>query len=189
MYGDCDFLDLKGIIENLLDRLGITKAKYVRETENSAFHPGKTASLMLRGNKVAVFGEIHPDVQDEYAVETPMYVAEVNLNALYEAANIERKYTPIAKFPAATRDIAILVDDEVLAGDIEEIIRKTGSSLVESVTLFDIYKGKQTGEGNKSMAYAIVYRDSKKSLKDEDVNKVHDKILKALESKLGAQLR
>ncbi|MDY3827894.1 MAG: phenylalanine--tRNA ligase subunit beta [Clostridium sp.] len=189
MYGDCDFLDLKGIIENLLDRLGITKAKYVRETENSAFHPGKTASLMLRGNKVAVFGEIHPDVQDEYAVDTPMYVAEVNLNALYEAANIERKYTPIAKFPAATRDIAILVDDEVLAGDIEEIIRKTGSSLVESVTLFDIYKGKQTGEDKKSMAYAIVYRDSKKSLKDEDVNKVHDKILKALESKLGAQLR
>lgn len=189
MYGKCDFLDLKGVVENVLDRLGIKKAKFVRESENPTFHPGKTAGLQLRGKQIGVFGEIHPDVEEEYGLDTPCYVAELDLDALYEAADTKKVYTPIPKFPAATRDIAILVDDSVLAGDIEEAIRKAGGALVEKVNLFDIYKGAQIEAGKKSMAYAIVYRDLKKSLRDEDVNKVHDKILKSLEYKLGAQLR
>ncbi len=189
MYGKCDFLDLKGVVENVLDRLGIKKAKFVRESENPTFHPGKTAALQLRGKQIGVFGEIHPDVEEEYGLDTPCYIAELDLDALYEAADTKKVYTPIPKFPAATRDIAILVDDSVLAGDIEETIRKAGGALVEKVNLFDIYKGAQIEEGKKSMAYAIVYRDLKKSLRDEDVNKVHDKILKSLEYKLGAQLR
>ena len=116
-------------------------------------------------------------------------MAELDLDVLFDAADVKRSYTPIPKFPAATRDIAILVDDEVLVGDIEDIIKRTGGQLVEKVSLFDIYKGAQIPEGKKSIAYAIVYRDAKKSLTDKDVNKVHDKILKNLENKLGAELR
>ena len=188
MYGGCDFLDLKGIIESLVDELGL-KVRYARESENPTFHPGKTASLLVRGKSVGVFGEIHPDVQEEYGLDTPCYVAELDLDAIYEAADVSKKYTPIAKFPAATRDLAILVDDAILAGDIEDIIKRAGGNLIETVTLFDIYKGAQIPEGKKSIAYAIVYRDPKKSLKDVEVNKVHDKILKTLEHKLGAELR
>ena len=188
MYGNVDFLDLKGVIENLVEELGL-KARYVRESENPTFHPGKTAALQVRGKVVGVFGEIHPDVQEEYGLDVPCYVAELDLDAIYEAANTDRKYTQIAKFPAATRDIAILVDDSVLAGDVEETIRKAGGNLVEKVTLFDIYKGEQIEAGKKSMAYAIVYRDLNKSLNDKEVNKAHDKILKALEYKMNAVLR
>ena len=188
MYGNIDFLDLKGVVENLVEELGL-KARYVRESENPTFHPGKTAALQVRGKIVGVFGEIHPDVQEEYGLDVPCYVAELDLDAIYEAANTDRKYTQIAKFPAATRDIAILVDDAVLAGDVEETIRKAGGNLVEKVTLFDIYKGEQIEAGKKSMAYAIVYRDLNKSLNDKEVNKVHDKILKALEHKINAVLR
>lgn len=189
MYGNCDFLDLKGVVENVLDRLGITKAKFVRESENPTFHPGKTAAITLRGKNAGVLGEIHPDVEENYDVETRCYVAELDLDLLYEAADVKRMYTPIPKFPAATRDIAVLVNDEVLVGDIEDIIKRTGGQLVEKVSLFDIYKGAQIPEGKKSIAYAIVYRDHKKSLTDKEVNKVHDKILKNLENKLGAELR
>ena len=188
MYGDVDFLDLKGVVENLVEELGL-KARYTRESNNPTFHPGKTANLQVRGKSVGVFGEIHPDVQEAYGLDTPCYVAEFDLDAMYTAADTTKKYAPIAKFPAATRDIAILVDDAVLAGDIEETIRKAGGNLVEKVSLFDIYKGAQIEEGKKSMAYAIVYRDVKKSLTDNDVNKAHDKILKALEHKMGAILR
>lgn len=189
MYGKCDFLDLKGVAENVLDRLGITKGKFIRESLNPTFHPGKTASIQLRGKSAGVLGEIHPDVQETYGLEEACYVAEIDLDLLYLAADTNRTYSPIPKFPAATRDLAILVDDNILAGDIEETIRRAGGTLVEKISLFDIYKGAQIPDGKKSIAYAIVYRDPKKSLTDNDINKVHDKILKSLESKIGAELR
>ena len=125
-----------------------------------------------------------------YGLDVPAYIAELDLDLLYEASETVKKYTPIPKYPAITRDIAILVDDSVLVGDIEEAIRKAGGPLVEKIELYLTYiKGTQIQEGKKSIAYAIVYRDPKKTLTDNDVNKVHDKILKALEHKLGAQLR
>lgn len=189
IYGDCDYLDLKGIVENVIDGLGITKAKYVRESENPSYHPGKTASLMVRNKKVGVFGEIHPDVTESYGIDVDCYVAELDLDALFEASSTTKTYKPLPKFPAVTRDIALLCDDSILVAEIEETIRKAGGNLVEKVQLFDIYKGAQIPEGKKSIAYAIAYRDEKKTLEDKDIAKVHDKILKALEHKLGAVLR
>ena len=189
MYGDCDFYHLKGVVENVIDSIGIKKAKYIRESENESFHPGKTAAISLRGNKVGVFGEIHPDVLENYDIETPCFVAEIDLDSLYQASNTTKKYTPIAKFPAATRDIAIVVDESTLAGDVEDTINKSGGNLVEKISLFDIYRGAQIEKGKKSMAYAIVYRDPQKSLTDKDVNKVHDRILQNLQKNLGAELR
>ena len=189
IYGDCDYLDLKGIVENVIDGLGITKAKYVRESENPSYHPGKTAALMVRNKKVGVFGEIHPDVAENYGIDVDCYVAELDLDALFEASSTTKTYKPLPKFPAVTRDIALLCDDSILVAEIEETIRKAGGNLVEKVQLFDIYKGAQIPEGKKSIAYAIAYRDEKKTLEDKDIAKVHDKILKALEHKLGAVLR
>ena len=189
IYGDCDYLDLKGIVENIIDGLGIAKAKYIRESENPSYHPGKTAALMVRNKKAGVFGEVHPDVIENYGIDVDCYVAELDLDALFEASTTVKTYRPLPKFPAVTRDIALLCDDSILVAEIEETIRKAGGNLVEKVQLFDIYKGAQIPEGKKSIAYAIAYRDEKKTLEDKDISKVHDKILKALEHKLGAVLR
>ncbi|MGL5823172.1 MAG: phenylalanine--tRNA ligase subunit beta [Sarcina sp.] len=190
LYGDANYFDLKGIVENLLEGLGITKFSFKRESENPSYHPGKTAILTVGKNiPVGVLGEVHPDVTENYGVDTLCYTAELDLDALYLVANTEKKYSAIPKFPAVTRDIALLVDDEVLVADIEDTIKKAGQPLVESIKLFDVYKGEQIPEGKKSIAYAIVYRDPNKTLEDKAVNKVHDKILRSLEHKLGAELR
>ncbi len=189
MYGNCDYLDLKGVVENALEKLGLSKVKFTRESDNPSYHPGKTAALMIGNKKVGVLGEVHPDVSENYGVDENCYLAELNLDLLFEYAKTDKKYKALPKFPAVTRDIALLVDDEILVQEIEDTIRRAGGNLVEKVELFDIYKGAQIPEGKKSIAYAIAYRDEKKTLKDNDVNKVHDKILRSLEHKLGATLR
>lgn len=189
MYGNCDYLDLKGVVENALEKLGLSKVKFTRESDNPSYHPGKTAALMIGNKKVGVLGEVHPDVSENYGVDENCYLAELNLDLLFEYAKTDKKYKALPKFPAVTRDIALLVDDEILVQEIEDTIRRAGGNLVEKVELFDIYKGAQIPEGKKSIAYAIAYRDEKKTLTDNDVNKVYDKILRSLEHKLGATLR
>ena len=189
MYGDCDYLDLKGVVENIVEALGLNKVTFVRESENPSYHPGKTAALMIGKSRVGVLGEVHPDVTENYGVDVNCYLAELDLDLLFNYAERTKKYKPLPKFPAVTRDIALLVNDEVLVQEIEDTIKKAGGNLVEKVKLFDIYKGAQIPEGKKSIAYAIAYRDEKKTLTDNDVNKVHDKILRSLEYKLGATLR
>ena len=189
MYGECDYLDLKGVVENIVEGLGVKNPKYERETENTSYHPGKTAKLVIGKTVAGTLGEVHPDVSENYGVDEACFVATLDLDVLYESANTDRKYKPLPKFPAVTRDIALLVEDSVLVQEIDETIKKAGGNLVEKVELFDIYKGKQIPDGKKSIAYAIAYRDENKTLTDKDVNKVHDKILRSLEYKLGATLR
>ena len=190
---DFEYLDILKIsdtaVENIVEGLGIKNAKYERESENVSYHPGKTAKLVIGKNIAGTLGEVHLDVTENYGIDESCYVAELNLDVLYEAADMDRKYKALPKFPAVTRDIALLVDDAVLVQEIEDCIRKAGGNIVEKVQLFDIYKGAQIPEGKKSIAYAIAYRDEKKTLEDKDIAKVHDKILKALEHKLGAVLR
>ncbi len=189
MYGECDYLDLKGSVENILDSLGIYKASFERESENPSFHPGKTANIILNKEFVGVVGEIHPDARNNYGIDGRCFVAELNLDKLYSASKMEKRYTPLPKFPAVSRDLALLVEDAILVQQIEDIIVKAGGNIVESVKFFDIYKGKQIPEGKKSIAYSITYRLENKTLTDEEVNKVHSKILRSLEYQLGAQLR
>lgn len=189
MYGNVDYLDLKGIVENLIETLGVKKAAFARESENPSYHPGKTAKLLIGKEEIGTLGEVHPDVADNYEVEERAYVAQLNIDALYKFINVEKKYKALPKFPAVSRDIAILVDDAVLVAEIEDTIRKQGGNMVEAVKLFDVYKGKQIPEGKKSIAYSLTYRLENKTLTDEEVNKVHDKILRALEFKIGAELR
>jgi phenylalanyl-tRNA synthetase beta chain len=189
MYGNLDYLELKGVVENILNGLGVNNPSFKRESENPTFHPGKTAALYIGKDYVGVMGEIHPDVANNYDMDIRCFVAELNLDLLMKNANTDKKYKALPKFPAVTRDIALLVDDEVLVQEIEETIKKQGGGILESVKLFDIYKGKQIPDGKKSVAYAIVYRNLEKTLTDNEVNKVHDKILRSLEHKLGAELR
>ncbi|WP_138205160.1 phenylalanine--tRNA ligase subunit beta [Haloimpatiens lingqiaonensis] len=189
MYGDTDYFYLKGVVENVLEVLGVEKASFKRESENTAFHPGKTAALYVGKECAGILGEIHPDVCENYEVSENCYVAELNLDILFQNAVLERKYKPLPKFPAVTRDLAVLVNEEVLVQEIEEIIKKQGGNLLESYRLFDVYQGKQIPEGKKSVAYALIYRLEDRTLTDKEVTKVHDKILRSLEYKLGAELR
>ncbi|ADL51899.1 phenylalanine--tRNA ligase subunit beta [Clostridium cellulovorans] len=189
LYGNVDYLDLKGVVENVLETLGIKKVSYERETENPTFHPGKTAKLMVGREFAGVFGEVHPMVNENWKVDERCYIAELYLDVLYKNASDEKKYKPLPKYPAVTRDLAILVDENILVQEIDEIIKKQGANMIEEVKLFDVYKGKQIPEGKKSVAYSLVYRLANKTLTDEEVNKTHQKILKTLEHKLGAELR
>jgi phenylalanyl-tRNA synthetase beta chain len=189
MYGKSDYYHLKGIVENLLDALGINIFEFKRESENPSFHPGKTAALFIKSEFAGVLGEIHPDVNEKFGIEETCLVSELNLDTLYKYADLDRKYIPLPKFPAVLRDIAMLVDDSILVKEIEDIIRGKGGNMVEKVQLFDVYKGKQIPEGKKSIAYSILYRSDSKTLTDEEVAKVHDKIVRSLERMLGAELR
>lgn len=189
LYGKADFFDLKGIVENVLDTLGIKDVKYERETENSTYHPGKTAMVKFKNIDLGVFGEIHPDVSENYEIDEECYVAELNLDALIQNTVTDVKYKPLPKFPAVSRDMAFIIDDSILVQQIEDIIKKQGGKILEDYKLFDIYKGKQIPEGKKSVAYSIVYRAEDRTLTDKEVEKVHNKILNSLEYVLGAQLR
>mgnify|MGYP000869332441 CR=1 FL=1 len=189
MYGKVNYFSLKGVVENILEALNIERFSFERESDNLTFHPGKTASLYIKRDFAGILGEIHPGVLDNYRIDEKCYVAELNLDVLYKYANRKKEYKPLPKFPAVTRDLAILVDEDILVKEIEDVIKKQGGSMIESVKLFDVYKGKQVAKGKKSVAYSISYRLENKTLTDKEVNKVHDKVLKALEHKFGAQLR
>jgi phenylalanyl-tRNA synthetase beta chain len=189
MYGNVDFYSVKGIVEKLLGALGIEKTEFVRESESPVFHPGRCAKLLVRKKQAAIFGEVHPDVAENYGMDDKAFIAEIDLKMLYDAAKLDKKYRALPKFPSTSRDIAMLISDDVMVAEIESIISKYGKELIEDIKLFDVYKGKQIPEGLKSVAYSIVYRADNRTLKDEEVNVVHDKIVNALKEKLGAQLR
>ncbi|MCM8711970.1 phenylalanine--tRNA ligase subunit beta [Clostridium sp. SYSU_GA19001] len=189
MYGKVDYLDLKGVVENIIDILGINNVSFQRESSNPTFHPGKTAALYVKKDLVGILGEVHPDVSENYEIEERCYIAVLDFDLLINLSNTDKYYKPLPKYPAVTRDLAVLVDEDILVQQIEDIIRKQGSNMVENIVLFDVYKGNQIAEGKKSVAYSITYRLEHKTLTDAEVNKVHDKILRSLEHMLGAVLR
>lgn len=188
MYGNMDFFDLKGIVENIMEELNINNYRILSSNCDS-FHPGRTAELIINNKRIGWLGEVHPDVLDNYDVPVRVYVAELNFDEIVNQSNPEIKYKALPKYPSVSRDIAVVVDEEITAGQIEEIIRNKGGKIVEEVKLFDIYRGSQIEKGYKSMAYAITYRSDEKTLVEEDVAKVHNKILNSLANQVGAVLR
>ncbi|MBL4938162.1 phenylalanine--tRNA ligase subunit beta [Clostridium sp. YIM B02515] len=189
MYGKVDYYELKGIVENIIGILGISNISFQRESNNATFHPGKTAAIYSKKEYIGILGEIHPDVNDNYGIEERCYVAVLDLDLLVKLTSMDKRYKALPKYPAVTRDLAVLVDESILVQQIEDIIRKQGSNMLESIKLFDVYKGSQIPEDKKSIAYSLTYRLENKTLTDVEVNKVHDKILRSLEHQLGAQLR
>nr|WP_300005087.1 phenylalanine--tRNA ligase subunit beta [Tissierella sp.] len=188
-YGEKDFYFLKESIEKLLSRLGIEGLDYKREESNPIFHPGRTARAFINGQELGTLGEVYVDVCENYDIKSKVYIAELDFDLIIELADFERKYIPIGKYPSTSRDIAIVVDEEVLVGEIKSLITKHGKGLIEAIELFDIYRGDQVAENMKSMAFSISYRSSKRTLKDKEVEEVQAAILEDLEKTFNAKLR
>ena len=190
MYGkEADFFELKGIIEEVLENVGLKNYEVEPEKNNNTFHPGRCANLVLEGKVLGTFGELHPDVIENYNLGQRVYVAEIDIDLVFENTDETKIYTQLPKYPSTSRDIALLVKDEIFVKQIEDIIKANSSDIVESYKLFDVYKGAQIEEGYKSIAYTITYRSKDKTLTDEEVSTVHDKILSELSDKLDANLR
>ncbi|HAQ51212.1 MAG TPA: phenylalanine--tRNA ligase subunit beta [Lachnospiraceae bacterium] len=184
MYGEGDFYTLKGVVEELFDNLGLEckKVKYSVDKKEPFLHPGRQANVTYKNKKLGMIGEVHPIVASNYSIKDRVYIAVIDTVVLREEASFDTKFTPIPKFPAATRDISMVVPKEIMASQIEEVFDNKGGSYLESYNLFDIYEGNQILSGHKSMAYSLVFRAADKNLSDEDVNSAMNRILKALQA-------
>ncbi len=190
MYGGKnDFFVMKGAIVALIDKLGVDECKFIPEKNHSSFHPGRCASIQYGNHILGVFGEVHPDVGDNYGVDIRFYLAELDFNLIMQLAKLERVYKGLARYPAISRDIALVVKEDIYVNEIEEIIKENGKKLLEKIELFDVYQGKQIQEGYKSVAYKLIYRAEDRTLTDEEVGVIHDKIINELNKKLDATLR
>ncbi len=188
MYGSYDFFNLKGIIEQMLNRFGIELNLKVVE-DNPTFHSGICAGIYLEDEQIGVFGELHPQVVENYDIDKKVLMAEIDVDKIVEHKNMIRKYTALPKYPAMQRDIAVIVKDEVLIGNMMNVIKAVNPHMIESVELFDIYRGTHITKGYKSTAFSITYRHKDRTLKDKDVDKLHDIVLRKLEENFEAVLR
>lgn len=189
MYGAGDFFSMKGVVEEFLDKIGMhKKEEYNPNAGKPFFHPGRQAEIIYDKTVIGYMGEVHPTVAASYGIGEKAYVAVLDIPAILEFATFDRKYEGIAKFPAVSRDISMVVPKEVLAGQIEAVIAQRGGKILENYQLFDIYEGSQIKEGYKSMAYSVTFRAKDRTLEDADVNAAMKKILNGLET-LGIELR
>ena len=187
-YGDGDFFDLKGVLEDFLAFVGIKTKMECRRSSLSFYHPGRQADVLVDGRVLGFMGEIHPDVAAAYGMNDRVYVAQIDLKNVLELASFAHHFEGIAKFPAMSRDISMLVPKHVTAGEIEAVIEQRGGRILEEYHLFDIYEGSQVKEGYKSMAYTMTFRHKDTTLTAEEVDKAMKKILNGLEN-LGIELR
>ena len=190
MYGeDVDFYTLKGLLENILEAISINHYEVEKETKNASYHPGRCANIAIGKDIVASFGEVHPEVLDNYMISKRAYLLEANITKLVKYAKQNKKYIEVPKFPAVERDIAVIIDETVEVGQIEKIVTKKAKKLLESIQLFDIYRNEKLGENKKSVAYSLIFRDKNKTLSDEEINQIMEDIIAELEKQLGATLR
>ena len=189
-YGDgVDFFSFKGSIETLLHELRITDVKYVACTDNDSYHPGRCAKVYAGETYLGVFGQIHPLVAANYGMDTEVYTAELSFDAMYEKRGDIPVYQPLPKFPAVTRDIAVVCDEAVTVGALEESIRRGAKGLLKDVSLFDIYRGPGVAIGKKSVAFNLVLRADDRSLTGEEADEDVQSILAALRADHNAVLR
>lgn len=195
MYGgNVDFYDLKGVIEALMVQLKISGCRYERcgedcpFDEKSAFHPGRSAVLYVGDTPLGIFGELHPNVQNNYGIGVKTYAAKLNIPEMLEHAATEISYQPLPKYPATTRDLSLVCDDGIPVAQLEQAIRKAVGNILEKVTLFDVYKGQQIAQGKKSVSYSISMRSHDGTLTDEQADGAMKRVLKALKA-MGAELR
>lgn len=184
-----DFFAMKGVVEEFFDKIGLSGLKEYRTDVKLAFlHPGRQAQIWYEGTKVGYMGELHPQVADNYGIGERTCLAVLDMPVIVPQASFDHKYTGIARFPASSRDISMVMKKSITAGEVESVIRSKGGKLLESCELFDIYEGKQIMAGFKSMAYNIVFRALDRTLEDREVNQIMDKIVSALKE-MGIELR
>ncbi len=188
-YGDGDFFTMKGVVEEFLEKIGMSaRPEYDPEAGKTFLHPGRQAEILYKDTVIGYLGEVHPDVADTYGLGERTYIAVLDLPEILPFASFDRKYEGIAKFPAVTRDISMVMPKMVLVGEVEKIIEKRGGKLLEKYNLFDIYEGAQIKEGFKSVAYTISFRAKDRTLEDKDIQPIMEKILGDL-SGMGIELR
>ena len=189
MYGDGDFFTMKGVVEEFFEKIGMhQKETYAPDSNKPFLHPGRQANIIYDGEIVGYLGEVHPIVADTYDIGERAYVAVLDMPVVTKFATFDRKYEGIAKYPAVTRDISMVVPKEILAGQIEAMIDQRGGKILESYQLFDLYEGAQIQEGYKSVAYKITFRAKDRTLEEADINAAMKKILNGL-SGMGIELR
>ena len=189
MYGAGDFFDMKGVCEEFFEKIGMKeRVTYDPKAGKTYLHPGRQANMCYGGKVIGYLGEVHPAVADNYGIGDKAYIAVIDILAVLEFAGFAHKFTGIAKYPAVTRDLSLVVPREVLAGQIEEVLEQRSGKILESYELFDIYEGSQIKEGYKSMAYSVVFRNHDKTLEESEINAVMKKILNGLTG-LGIELR
>ena len=184
-----DFYTLKGIVEDVIAVAGVARFDIKKEKENSMYHTGRCANFVVGNDTIATFGEANPLLTKNYDITQRVLLAEINLDKLSKYARSNKKYTPITKFPAIERDIAMVVNEEVEVGEIEKIIQKKAKKTLEEAKLFDIYRNEKIGENKKSVAYSLKFRVPDRTLKDEEINGIMKEIISELEKTLGAELR
>ncbi|MDR1135689.1 MAG: phenylalanine--tRNA ligase subunit beta [Clostridiales Family XIII bacterium] len=189
LYGNgVGFFTLKGALETLFGTFGLTP-EYRAERDAPTYHPGRCAAVYLDGERIGTFGELHPDAARRYGIGVRCYVGEVDMESVAGKADVMRYYRPLPKYPSVDRDMALVVDEEVTVRELTDVIRSHGGKILESVKMFDVYRGKQIGEGKKSVAFNLVYRSAERTLTDEEAALEYEKTLTALSEKLGAVLR
>ncbi|MDO4305636.1 MAG: phenylalanine--tRNA ligase subunit beta [Eubacteriales bacterium] len=189
MYGKGDFFDMKGVCEEFFEKIGMkAKMQYSPDSNKSYLHPGRQANMIYKNTVVGYLGEVHPIVADTYGIGDRAYIAVIDIPTILEFAGFSHKFSGIAKYPAVTRDLSMVVPKTVLAGQIEAILEQRGGKILESYQLFDIYEGSQIKDGYKSMAYSVVFRAHDKTLEESEITAAMKKILNGLTS-LGIELR
>ncbi|MYC78090.1 phenylalanine--tRNA ligase subunit beta [Candidatus Poribacteria bacterium] len=187
-YRPPDFFDIKGLVEGMLEVCGVVDWT-LQKTDVPTFHPGRNAEVVLDDRRIGVFGEVHPEVLENYDLPYKAYLFEFDLEGLAEATTFAKRFEPISIYPKVARDLAIVVDTEILSDMPTELIYTTGGDAVDSVRLFDVYEGEQVPEGKKSLAYTITYHSATETLTDKAVNALHDEVVQRLNRELGAELR
>jgi phenylalanyl-tRNA synthetase beta chain len=183
-----DFYDLKGLIIGLMDELHIPVR--FEPAEHPTFHPGKTARIIAGAHQLGVFGELHPLVQEHYSLPpNPVLAADINLDQLINLIPDRYDTQPVPAYPPVLEDLAVVVDEAIPAEHVADVIRQAGGRIITSLTLFDLYRSDQIGSGKKSLAYSLTYQSAEKTLTDNDVAQVRQRIIRRLEQELGAKLR
>ena len=190
MYGEqVDFYILKGYVENILNLTNIKKYEIMKEDKHPTYHTGRTANAWIGKDKIITFGEIHPQVMENYGIKDRVYIAEIAIDKIAKYSKENKKYEPIAKYPAVERDLAIIVDEEIESGSIEKLIQKKAKDILEEVKLFDVYRNEKLGDSKKSLAYSLKFRSKEKTLQEEQINETMNSIIETLEKELKAELR
>ena len=190
MYGNEDFYALKGAVVNVLEAAGIEKAKFVSCSDNNAYHPGRCAKVYTRcGVELGIIGQLHPLTAKNYDLDVEAYVAELDFDRIWECADLTVDYKPMSKFPSVTRDFSFVCDEALEVGTIEEVMTRAAGKLCVGVSLFDIYRGAQIGEGKKSVSFRITLHANDRTLTVEEADKVSSKVLNDLKFKLGIGIR
>ena len=188
-YGEGDFFTMKGVVEEILEKCGLNlKVTYDPAAGLTFLHPGRQANFIYDGAVLGYLGQVHPTVALNYGIKGDVYVAVIDMTAVTERATFDKKYEGIAKYPAVTRDLSMVVPKTILAGDIEKVFDNKGGKILEGHALFDIYEGSQIQEGYKSMAYTLTFRAKDRTLEEADITGAMDKIMKGL-GELGIELR